>query len=207
MITADCLEKMVAAMKQHPDAAYAISYPRPAGRPRPLLLSPEEAYRLHMIENMGFFCSGPLLAMIRADRFREVGGFRPAARNMGDAILWMELSQRWPMLIVEDGLTFWRQHEGQEFGLVRSSGAENAKTHCLLTSIVLRDFLATPWCPLTPTDRRAARRTTHFDNLRRVFWHLHHRRLNLACYEFGWALHSLAGLWPDSVPRRNLPEA
>jgi cellulose synthase/poly-beta-1,6-N-acetylglucosamine synthase-like glycosyltransferase len=207
MIQPDCLEKMVAAMNKHPDAAYAISYPRPVDRPRPLLLSPEEAYRLHMIEKLGFFCAGPLLAMIRTDRFREIGGFRPSARNMGDAILWMELSQRWPMLIVEDGLTFWRQHEGQEFGLVRCGGQENAKTHCLLTSIVLRDFLANPVCPLTEPHRRASRRKTHADNFRRVLWHLRHMRLNLACYELGWTLRSLAGLWPDSVPERNLPEA
>ncbi len=200
MIEPDCLGKMVAALEQHPEAAYALSYPRPVDQPRPLLLSPEHAFHLHMIQKQGFFCSGPLLAIIRNDRFRQIGGFRPSARNMGDAILWMELSLRWPMLIIEDDLTFWRQHDQQEYGLIRENHRENAKTHCLLTAVILRDFLNQRSCPLPAAAQRSVRRRTHFDNLRRVAWHLRHFRLRLAGFEFGWLLRSLVGQWPDSVP-------
>lgn len=200
MIEPDCLAKMVEALEQHPEAAYALSYPRPVDQPRPLQLSPERAFNLHMIQKQGFFCSGPLLAMIRTDRFREVGGFRPAARNMGDAILWMELSLRWPMLIAEDSLTFWRQHDQQEYGLVRENGMENAKTHCLLTSVILRDFLNKDCCPLRSTDRIRVRSRIHLDNFRRVLWHLRHFRPKLAGFELGWAIRSLANRWPDSLP-------
>jgi len=206
MIEPDCLSIMVRTLDDHPEAAYVLSYPRPVDQPRPLLLSPERAYHSHMIEKQGFFCSGPLLAMIRTDRFREVGGFRPAARNMGDAILWMELSTRWPMLIAEDSLTFWRQHDQQEYGLVREHGIENARTHCMLTSVILRDFLNKDCCPLKFRDRSRVRLRIHFDNFRRVLWHLRHFRLKLAGYELGWAIRSVAHLWPDSLPSSVLLE-
>ena len=206
MIEPDCLSIMVQTLEDHPEAAYALSYPRPVDQLRPLLFSPERAYHSHMIEKQGFFCSGPLLSMIRTDRFREVGGFRPAARNMGDAILWMELSTRWPMLITEDSLTFWRQHDQQEYGLVRAHGMENARTHCLLTSVILRDFLNRIRCPLRSRDRCRVRFRIHLDNFRRVLWHLRHFRLKLAGYELGWAIRSVAHRWPSTLPSSILLE-
>ena len=201
MIGPDCLKKLLEAMEANPDAAYAISYPRPVGVPRPLELSPREAYQSHLIERQGIFSSGPLLAMIRADRFREVGGFRPTARNMGDTILWMELSQRWPMVIVEDALTFWRQHEGQEFSLLRGVGMDNAFSYCKLTAVLLRDFLQSPACPLSDTDRKRIRRETHLKNLRRVLWHIRHGRFRLACFELKCAVQVLFGIY-QGLPER-----
>ena len=200
MIHPDCLQKLVEGLEAHPDAAYALSYPRPVGAPRPLALSPRNAYQAHLIDLQGIFSSGPLLAMIRTERFREVGGFRPDARNMGDTILWMELSQRWPMVIVDDGLTFWRQHDGQEYSLLRGVGMDNAFSYCKLTAVLLRDFLQSPTCPLEDSDRKRIRRETHLKNLRRVLWHIRHGRFRLACFELKCALHVLSGVY------RGLPE-
>lgn len=198
-ITPECLEKMVHAMQLHPDAAYALSYPRPEGSRRPLYLRPDEAYREHLINRQGFFCAGPLLGIIRADRFREVGGFRPQARNMGDTILWMELSRRWPMLVLEDALTVWREHDDQEYNLVREVGWNNVMTHCQLSTVILRDFLVRE-CPLNESEIIAVRRKAHFDNARRVLWHAKNLRLRMAAIELAWAIRSLAGRHSDCMP-------
>jgi hypothetical protein len=191
---------MVAALEKFPDAAYCLSYPRPVTLPRPTALSPREAYQCHLIDHQGIFSSGPLLGMIRSDHFREVGGFRPSARNMGDTILWMELSTRWPMVIIEEGLTWWREHDGQEYGLVRDDGKENALTHCKLSSLLLREFLNPKTCPLTASEIRAVRRRTHFRNLERVAWHLRHGRIRLCFFELGWEVRNLTNT------TLNLPE-
>lgn len=193
MIEPNCLQLMVEGLEQHPDAAYALSYPRPVGTKRPLLLGPREAFVAHTIDRQGIFSSGPLLAMIRADCFRKVGGFRPTARNMGDTILWMELSSRWPMLVVDDGLTFWRQHDGQEFHLLRDDGVDNTNIHCQLTSVLLNEFINSPNCPLTRTEKRRVRLSVHKNNLRRIGWHMRHGRWRLARFEVKCALQAVLG--------------
>lgn len=195
MIEPDCFGKMVDALGVFPAAAYALSYPRPRNLPRPGMLTPREAYEAHLLDRQGIFSSGPLLSMIRADRFWEVGGFRPTARNMGDVILWMELSQRWPMVIVEDGLTYWRQHEGQEYSLVRDDSADNAATHCKLNAVLLRDFLRRDTCPLENSARKQVRRQAHRRNLQRILWHIRHGRIRLAAFELKWAAQMMAGIY------------
>ena len=87
LIKADCLEKLLQPLEENPEAAYALTYPRPENRTRPLLLSQREAYETHFVDHQGIFSSGPLLAMIRADRFRDVGGFRNGARNIKGHLL------------------------------------------------------------------------------------------------------------------------
>jgi len=193
LIKMECLEKLVEPLQKHPEVAYSLTYPRPEKTPRPLLMSVREAYTCHFVDRQGIFSSGPLLAMIRTDRFHEVGGFRDQARNMGDTILWLELSSRWPMVIVEDGLTWWRQHEGQEYGLVRTVGRENAATHSKLTALFLTEFLTEPSCPLLPSDRKRVRRDIYVRNFKRVLWHLYHRRFRLARFEFRWLSQTLNG--------------
>jgi glycosyltransferase involved in cell wall biosynthesis len=198
-VESNCIATMIDAVKRYPDASYVLSYPRPENTERPLYLSSQQAYEQHLVKNQGFFSSGPLLSLIRTDCFREVGGFRPSARNMGDTILWMELSRRWPMVIVDDGLTFWREHDEQEYNLVRGGGWDNSMTHSLLSHVTLRDFLASD-CPLGQLDRKRVRRKLHSDNIRRVFWQLKNLRLNFAAYEAWWTLRSLSGLYSPCVP-------
>jgi len=206
LIKPDCLEKLLQPLEEHPEAAYALSYPQPENHSRPLLLSPREAYETHFVDHQGIFSSGPLLAMIRADRFYKMGGFRSGARNMGDTILWMELSMHWPMLIVEDNLTWWRQHDGQEYGLMRDVGLDNSLTHCKLTGLLLIEFLVASTCPLSLSDRKRVRRRTYARNFERILWHLRHGRFGIARFELWWTLQNLLGLHQDlptpSTPNR-----
>lgn len=199
-ITVDCLEKMVVAGLQFPNAKLILSYPRPKDKPRPSLFSPAESWREHFINKQGFFCSGPLLSLISADAFREVGGFRPAARNMGDTILWLELCRRYDLVITEPDLTFWRQHSEQEFQLVRDGGWDNSYTHCKLSCVLLRDFLDSG-CPLSNSDILRIRKQIHLDNFRRLAWHIKGLRLPKFCYEALWAIRMLTGFYPECVLR------
>jgi glycosyltransferase involved in cell wall biosynthesis len=198
-IEPNCIQVMIDAALEHSDAAYVLSYPRPKDKERPLYLSSNEAYEQHLVQQQGFFSAGPLLSLIRTDRFREVGGFRPSARNMGDTILWLELSRRWPMVIVKDGLTFWREHDEQEYNLVRGGGWDNSVTHSLLSHITLRDFLD-EGCPLNKANRQLVRRKFQRDNIRRVFWQLKNLRLKFAVYEAWWTLKSLSGCHSSCIP-------
>lgn len=204
-IESNCIQTMVDAVQKHPDAAYVLSYPRPKNTERPLYLTAQQAYEQHLVQHQGFFSSGPLLSLIRTECFRKVGGFRPSARNMGDTILWLELSRRWSMVIVEDGLTFWREHDEQEYNLVRGGGWDNSTTHCLLSHVTLRDFLDTG-CPLTEPDRKLVRRKFQSDNIRRIFWQLKKLRLNYATYEAWWTIRSLSGLNSNCVPVNTLSD-
>jgi len=197
LIETECLEKLVEPLQKTPEAAYSLTYPRPETTPRPLLLTAREAYECHFVDRQGIFSSGPLLAMIRTERFLEVGGFREQARNMGDTILWLELSSHWPMVIVEDGLSWWRQHEGQESELVRNPSMENAITHSKLTALFLNEFLTVPKCPLLPSERKRVRRDIFVRNIKRLVWHLYHRRFRLARLEFHWQLQTLLGSMKD----------
>ena len=201
LIEQECLEKLVEPLERNPELAYSLTYPRPANTRRPLLLTTKGAYECHFVDRQGIFSSGPLLAMIRKDRFHEVGGFRNNARNMGDTILWLELSSRWSMAIVEDGLTWWRQHEGQESELVRKLDIENAITHCKLSALYIKEFLSDSNCPLLASDRERVRRDMYFGNMKRVLWHLYHRRFRVAQLEFRWLFETLFG-FVQSLPSK-----
>jgi glycosyltransferase involved in cell wall biosynthesis len=192
------LQTMLQAVAEFPAAALALSYPRPEGRRRPFCLQPDQAWHEHFLNHQGFFCAGPLLALIRTDAFRQVGGFRPQARNMGDAILWLELCRHWPLVITEPNLTFWRQHDGQEYQLMRDGGWDNVMTHCLQTQVYLRDFLRSG-CPLSSRELRQVRGQLHFNNWRRLAWHLKHGRLKQMAYEAAWAVRSLLGMHSNRI--------
>jgi len=193
LIVPECLARLVEPLESHPEAAYSLSYPRPENASRPIVMSEKEAYECHFVDRQGIFSSGPLLAMIRTDRFHQVGGFRDDARNMGDTVLWLELSARWPMIIVEDGLCWWRQHDDQEFSLVRTVSEDNAITHSKLTAVCLTEFLSEPKCPLSAADRKRVRRDIYIRNFKRLAWHLYHGRFRLAQLEFRWQLKPLLG--------------
>ncbi|MGV2336613.1 MAG UNVERIFIED_CONTAM: hypothetical protein LVR18_21745 [Planctomycetaceae bacterium] len=120
---------------------------------------------------------------------------------MGDTILWLELCRRWPLVITDPDLTFWRQHDEQEYQLVRNGGWDNTHTHCKLTEVLLRDFLDSS-CPLSIADRCAVRRELQWNNLRRLAWHLRHLRVPQLLHEACWTARSLLGCYTGCVPLR-----
>jgi glycosyltransferase involved in cell wall biosynthesis len=141
---------MVEAMDAYSEAALGLCYSRPEEiEPYPWKLTPEQAWRREFL-GAGCMGCGPTGAIIRRERFFEVGGFR----NWGvlnDTDLWYRLSARWPLLLMPPGLTWWRRHARQE------STIDDASTAYLERGFQLSlETLGAPDCPLSTAERDAA---------------------------------------------------
>ena len=105
---------MVEAMESFPDAALGLSHSLPeADEPYPWKLSPRDAWVKEFLGDGCLGC-GPSGAIVRRDRFFEVGGFRTRG-VLSDTDLWMRMSARWPIVLLPPGLVWWRRHQGQEY--------------------------------------------------------------------------------------------
>lgn len=157
---------MVGAMEGHPDAALALSHSAPEDEePYPWRLDPEQAWRKQFL-GRGCLSCGPSGAIIRRDRFFEVGGFRDWG-VLNDIDLWLRLSARWPVVLLPPALVWWRRHEDQEFTKGNADSIYLEKGHFLAVSA-----LESAECPLGRTDRGNA--------LGRVKRHHARRLLSLA---------------------------
>ncbi len=180
---------MVEAMKEHPDAALALSHSRPEDeRPYPWKLTPVEAYRKQFL-GRGCMSSGPSGAIVLRDAFEALDGFG----NWGvlnDIDLWFRMAARWPVVLLPPGLIWWRRHEQQEFT------KDNAALVYLEKGFALNvERLSSRECPLPESERQAA--------LRRARQHHARRLLALAlrqCHPMvAWRLLRTSNLAPGEV--------
>ena len=110
------LEVMVKAMEQFPKAAYALSFRKVhENQPYPIFMNPDESYLQHFFTN-GLFNEGPTSLIFRTNIFEKEKGFQ-SFTVFGDAEILLRLSAKYPMVKMQPALTWWRQHEGQEFDL------------------------------------------------------------------------------------------
>jgi glycosyltransferase involved in cell wall biosynthesis len=107
-----CLERMFYEMETNPSCAFGITS-RTITHVK--IYEPEFAYRIHFFER-GILDLGPSFAIIRRDIFLQENGFLEL-RCVSDFEFWLRLSLKYPMLELEKGLIFWRQHDQQEFSL------------------------------------------------------------------------------------------
>jgi glycosyltransferase involved in cell wall biosynthesis len=143
------LGTMVSAMEAYPSAAIGLSYAKTSGITEPVLVTPEEAYRQHFLED-GLFGCGPLGVILRADAFRQVGGFS-GQRYIGDLEMWSRLAARHPVVLIPDGLVWWREHDGQEYLDGIHSGLYPQLAHNVsMNALVNGD------CPLSESERGRA---------------------------------------------------
>lgn len=140
---------MVESMERFPEAALGLSAPAPASTPHPLVLSPEMAYERHFL-GLGLFAAGPLGAIIHRERFESIGRFS-GARYVGDIEAFLALGARFPVVVIQRDLVWWRTHEGQEYGQGTTSGAYLESTFDL-EARALNDKA----CPLPDPKRRDA---------------------------------------------------
>jgi glycosyltransferase involved in cell wall biosynthesis len=141
---------MVEAMEASPDAALGLSHSRPEDEsPYPWKLSPSEAWRKHFLDR-GCLSCGPSAAIARRDAFTEIGGFGDWG-VLNDADLWFRMSARWPVILLQPGLVWWRRHEQQEF---TRNGA--AKAYLERGFSLTVETLSSQNCPLTTIERQAA---------------------------------------------------
>jgi len=107
------LASMVYFMEQYPEAGYGLGQlPANNERPYPILLSPAAAYEYNYFRNP-IFIKSPLSAIIRKSIFIDSGGF-PIQRMTSDYEMWHRLSLKYPVLLMPQGLVWYRKHGDQE---------------------------------------------------------------------------------------------
>ncbi len=142
------LEVMVSAMEMFPQAAYGLSYSMVHdSKAYPFMLSSEEAYKEHFL-NRGLFNEGPTSLIFKTEIFRKEGGFK-IFKVYGDTEMLLRLSTRYPMIKMQPALTWWRQHEEQEFGLKRNEYFNGVYQ-------LNKSFLESNACPLNSFDKLKA---------------------------------------------------
>ena len=107
------LEVMVHTMEQFPEAGLGISQKVAEDiKPYPFLMDPKETFTREFLQR-GVLGLGPTGTIIRRDVFEKLGGFT-GTRYIGDTEMWYKLALVYPVVKMDDGLTFWRQHDDQE---------------------------------------------------------------------------------------------
>lgn len=112
LIYPTCLDIMVDSMEKFPEAGWGLFSDQDDARPQPFLLSPREAYEYHYF-TMPIFERSPLGAIIKKSAFEAVGGFKDI--NMaGDFEMWHRLACSYPVVLIGNGLGWYRVHDSQE---------------------------------------------------------------------------------------------
>lgn len=147
------LEQLVFYMGQFPDAGYGLCSLAPdKAKMYPFSLNPKAAYKRHYIEKISLFHKAPLSAIIKKEAFDMAGGFT-GKRMLGDFEMWHLLSQQFPVVLMPQGMVWYREHEEQEMADHRSNPMEPFK-YILLAEKLLQE----PKCPLGPIDTQEALR-------------------------------------------------
>lgn len=107
------LEIMVQAMEKYPNAGIGFSnYNKTWSRPFPIYLSPFESFTMHYFETP-LFVQGLSASIVRRDVYEMVGGFS-GRKYMGDTELNLKIAAKYPILIFQNDLVWWRIHPQQE---------------------------------------------------------------------------------------------
>lgn len=134
------LELLVGMMEEYPDAGWGLcSLLQIKERPYPFQLSPKEAYEHHYF-GPGLFHKAPLSAILVKAAFEQVGGFSEM-RMVGDSEMWHRMALHYPVVLMPDGMVWYREHDSQEINSMR-------KFLLAYEGVVLR-YLKDPRCPLT----------------------------------------------------------
>jgi glycosyltransferase involved in cell wall biosynthesis len=153
---------MVGALERYPDAAFALSHSSPEDeQPYPWMLDSAAAWRKQFL-GRGCLSCGPSGAIIRRDRFFEVGGFRDWG-VLNDIDLWMRLSAKWPVVLLPPALVWWRRHEQQEF-----TKNDAALFYLEKGFSLAMEALKSAECPLSPEDSDSAIQRARQHHARRL---------------------------------------
>ncbi|HEY1030673.1 MAG TPA: glycosyltransferase family 2 protein [Flavipsychrobacter sp.] len=112
------LETLINMMEQFPTAGWGLcSLLQYYKQPFPFILSPKEAYEYNYL-GPGIFHKAPLSAIIKKDVFNAVSGFNNI-RMAGDFEMWNRLGQKYPVVLMPDGIVWYREHDAQEMNSYR----------------------------------------------------------------------------------------
>lgn len=191
-----CLETMLNALQQYPEAGFALSASRYwDGGPCPMLSTPRLSYAREFL-GFGMFMCGPACALFRTDTFRSLGGFEEAGVS-SDHLFWLRACARVPVVLVSADLFWYRLHEGQELSSVR------AERDALRVSPRVWSMLNGPECPLDADEREMAKRNHAYVTARSAWRDVRRGRLSLAAARV-WSAGLTAGDWARYLrpPRR-----
>jgi glycosyltransferase involved in cell wall biosynthesis len=156
------LQVLVSGMEQFPGAGFGLgSLPQDKFRIFPFTLTPQEAYQRHYFQEQ-LFHKAPLSAIIRKDVFEAVGGFT-GRRYLGDFEMWHILAARYPVVLMPQGIVWYREHAEQEM--------QNNRTDFTIPFKYLRcaeEMIGRPECPLSEGERAKALRKIHWNQARYI---------------------------------------
>lgn len=107
------LEILVEMMEQFPEAGWGLcSLLQDISKPFPFMLDPQGAYHYNF-KGPGLFHKAPLSSIIKRKTFEAVGGFKNI-RMAGDFEMWHRLAQTFKVVLMPDGIVWYREHDEQE---------------------------------------------------------------------------------------------
>jgi glycosyltransferase involved in cell wall biosynthesis len=107
------LEILVTMMEKYPEAGYGLcSLEQDRERVYPFMLTPKEAYERHFIKNIPLFHKAPLSSIIKKETFKSVNGFSNSFGE-GDYDLWLNLSTLYNVVLMPEGVVWYREHDDQ----------------------------------------------------------------------------------------------
>jgi len=153
---------MVEMMDRFPESGYGLaSLEQDKYRLFPFQLNPKEAYKRHYFEQP-LFHKAPLSAIIRRDVFEKEGGFT-GKRYVGDFEFWHILSRKYPVVLMPQGVVWYREHEEQEM-------QHNRTDHSIPFRYLecSEEMLMHPDCPLSDSDSSKALRKIKWNQSRYI---------------------------------------
>src|ERR1700741_5438932 len=104
---------MVHALENNPTAVFGTEQSVFGDfKPYPILVEPSWVAHHHLLKK-GIISAGPSATIIRRDIFNELNGFS-GERFIGDTELWMRIAFKYPIVLLQPALIWWRVHDEQE---------------------------------------------------------------------------------------------
>jgi glycosyltransferase involved in cell wall biosynthesis len=113
------LEILVQSMENYPDAGWGLcSLEQDRDKPFPFMLFSKDIFEYHLFKS-SLFHKAPLSAIIKRDVFESVGGFS-GKRQMSDTEMWHILAMKYPLVLMPQGIVWYREHNQQESAQIRT---------------------------------------------------------------------------------------
>jgi glycosyltransferase involved in cell wall biosynthesis len=142
------LEQLVHYMEQFPDAGYGLcSLDQDDNQIYPFELNPEEAYIRNYFQS-SLFHKAPLSSIIKRDAFESVGGFT-GKPFLGDFEFWHIISQKYKLVLMPQGIVWYRRHENQE-----SKKLEKNSIQAFNYLVFGKQLVESEECPLDKISKR-----------------------------------------------------
>ena len=168
------LSVIVDMMERFPEAALGFaSLEQDRQKPFPFQLSPREVYLRHYFDKEVFH-KAPLSVIIRTDAFRAVGGFT-GKRMVGDFEMWHIMAARYPVVLMPEGVVWYREHSEQEMQHYRMD-ARFPFAYLVIATQQLRS----QYCPLLPDETDRAVRFVRRVQARNILRTVARRQLRVA---------------------------